>query len=133
MDDSFELDILCKQNPNNSFLLKEIEIVNYLKSLGIKMKTDPANKQEVFHSKRKQQFIKSNTTQFDVSSIKQLEISSNSIKTRRTPSHTPQSSPLMVNQENTGQTRKSIFSIRLDAFGEDNFEDDEVGDYFTNI
>ncbi|CAK89058.1 unnamed protein product (macronuclear) [Paramecium tetraurelia] len=132
MDDSFELDILCKQNPNNLFLQKETEIVNYLRSLGIKMKTDPTIKQELFHSKRKQQFTKSNTTQFDIISIKQLEISSNSIKSRRTPSHTPQSSPLMINQENVGQTRKSIFSIRLDGFGDENLED-EVGDYFTNM
>ncbi|CAD8181829.1 unnamed protein product [Paramecium octaurelia] len=132
MDDSFELDILCKQNPNNLFLQKETRIVNYLRSLGIKMKTDPTIKQELFHSKRKQQFTKSNTTQFDIISIKQLEISSNSIKSRRTPSHTPQSSPLMVNQENVGQTRKSIFSIRLDGFGDENLED-EVGDYFTNM
>ncbi|CAD8085650.1 unnamed protein product [Paramecium primaurelia] len=133
MDDSFELDILCKQNPTNQFLLKEIEIVNYLKSLGIKMKTDPTTKQEFFHSKRKQQFIKSNTTQFDVSINKQLEISSNSIKSRRTPSHTPQGSPLMLNQENVGQARKSIFSIRIDGFADENFEEDEVRDYFTNM
>ncbi|CAD8059370.1 unnamed protein product [Paramecium sonneborni] len=126
-DESFELVILSNQHPENEWIKKEQLIVVYLKSLGIQMKTDPLEKQEQFYIKPKRRVNKSSTMSFNTTSnndvndnkestrntIQQMSIEMNSIKQRRTPNTTPQSSPLITKnlekQEPLKKQRMSIF------------------------
>ncbi|CAD8137151.1 unnamed protein product [Paramecium octaurelia] len=126
-DKSVELLILSNQHPENEWIKKEQEIVAYLKSFGIRMKTDPLEKQEKFFKKPKRRVNKSSTMTFNTTSnnedndntestrqtIQQMSIEMNSIKQRRTPNATPQSSPLITKnleiQEPLKKQRMSIF------------------------
>ncbi|CAK58507.1 unnamed protein product (macronuclear) [Paramecium tetraurelia] len=127
-DESFELVILSNQHPENEWIKKEQVIVVYLKQLGIQMKTDPLEKQEKFYKKPKRRFNKSSTMTFDTIPnnneesdnkedtqlcIRQMSIEMNSIKQRRTPNSTPQSSPLITKiqekQVPLKQQKMSIF------------------------
>ncbi|CAD8056385.1 unnamed protein product [Paramecium sonneborni] len=126
-DESFELVILSNQNPENEWIKKEQLIVVYLKQLGIQMKTDPLENQERFYKKPKRRVNKSSTMSFNTiqnneendnkestgNTVQQMSIEMNSIKQRRTPNTTPQSSPLimknLVQQESPQKQRMSIF------------------------
>ncbi|CAD8141580.1 unnamed protein product [Paramecium pentaurelia] len=126
-DKSVELLILSNQHPENEWIKKEQQIVVYLKQLGIQMKTDPLEKQEKFYKKPKRRVNKSSTMQFHTTTnnedndnmetnrqaIQQMSIEMNSIKQRRTPNTTPQSSPLITQdlekQEPQKKQRMSIF------------------------
>ncbi|CAD8061206.1 unnamed protein product [Paramecium sonneborni] len=127
-DDSFEMIILSNQHPENEWIKKEQIIVSYLKQLGLKMKTDPFEKQELFYKKLKRRPNKYNTMSFDTIQnvnqsnlendkamvlLQKISIEMNSIKQRRTPNTTPQSSPLITQnleqQEPIKKQRKSIF------------------------
>ncbi|CAK85254.1 unnamed protein product (macronuclear) [Paramecium tetraurelia] len=127
-DDSFEMQILSNQHPENEWIKKEQNIVSYLKQLGLKMKTDPLEKQEHFYQKPMRRPNKSSTTQLTSTSqvdqsnleddkgnaiLQKISIEMNSIKQRRTPNTTPQSSPLIINnleqQEPIKKQRMSIF------------------------
>ncbi|CAD8139229.1 unnamed protein product [Paramecium octaurelia] len=127
-DDSFEMQILSSQHPENEWIKKEQIIVTYLKQLGLKMKTDPQEKQEHFYQKPTRRPNKSSTIQLSSTSqvdqsnleddkgnaiLQKISIEMNSIKQRRTPNTTPQSSPLIINnleqQEPIKKQRMSIF------------------------
>ncbi|CAD8053256.1 unnamed protein product [Paramecium sonneborni] len=127
-DDSFEMVILSNQHPENEWIKKEQIIVSYLKQLGLKMKTDPLEKQEHFYKKLKRRPNKSSTMSFNTNQninhsqmeddkandmLQKMSIEMNSIKQRRTPNTTPQSSPLITKnleqQEPIKKQRMSIF------------------------
>ncbi|CAD8133121.1 unnamed protein product [Paramecium octaurelia] len=127
-DDSFEMVIMSNQHPENEWIKKEQIIVSYLKQLGLKMKTDPLEKLEHFYQKPKRRPNKSSTMTFNTNSnddqsnqeddkcngiLQKMSIEMNSIKQRRTPNTTPQSSPLITKssdqQEPMKKQRMSIF------------------------
>ncbi|KAM3135137.1 hypothetical protein pb186bvf_012783 [Paramecium bursaria] len=147
-DNSVELELLAQNNLGNKWIFIERDIVKYLKSLGLRMKTDPKAKHDRFYSKVKRKTQRASTTQvqqsknelFNTPVIKpiqggQVQIEFNSILCRRTPGSTPQSSPL-VQQENIkikSQQRKSIFNqLRKDS-NSSNGSLDDATDYFKNL
>ncbi|CAD8043089.1 unnamed protein product [Paramecium primaurelia] len=144
-DDSFEMLILSNQHPENEWIKKEQIIVTYLKQMGLKMKTDPLEKQEHFYQKPKRRSNKSSTMSFNTTSkvdqsnleddkgnamLQKISIEMNSIKQRRTPNTTPQSSPLIIKnleqQEPIKKQRMSIFQKMLNQHQDITLDEEEM-------